>query len=405
MDLLAIRCAIPALLALAMARPIWKGAAKLLGDTKTSTIILLDNSYSMDAGRAGTSNWSLARDEAARIVSELKNGSEASVILMGQGGGGLLDTPTYETGRLIQALNKADAGYGAATVPAAFDFATNTFGQMHESARQVIMLTDFQRTSFPAQEDKMLTEMIDRLKKQPAPPAITFFDVGAEVKDNVAVESLDFSRLMVGVGQKVQFRANIRNFGDAKWPDLRVFLKVDGKDKRVSQINLGPHENGQVLFTHAFDTPGSHVVEITADADTLKADNTMLASIPVRDKVSLLLVNGDPSSEPLKGETDFAEIALQPFSAAKVENADLIQNKVVPAEGLTAKALTESAVVVLANVRKLSDDQLHALEDFVRTGGGLLIFTGNRVDPTWWNASRCTRTARACFRSRSVRWP
>src|SRR6185369_3335917 len=41
--LLAIRCAIPALLALAMARPIWKCAAKLLGDTKTSTIVLLDN--------------------------------------------------------------------------------------------------------------------------------------------------------------------------------------------------------------------------------------------------------------------------------------------------------------------------------------------------------------------------
>src|SRR5262249_2732377 len=123
------------------------------------------------------------------------------------------------------------------------------------------------------------------------------------------------------------------------------------------------------------------------DADTLKADNTYLASIPVRDKVPLLLVNGDPSTEPLKGETDFAEIALQPFSAAKVENADLIQNKVVTGDGLNPKSLSECSVAVLPNVRKLSDDQLHALEDFVRTGGGLLLFTGNRVDPTWWNAS------------------
>ena len=196
--LLAIRCAIPALLALAMARPIWKGASKLLGDTKTSTIVLLDNSYSMDAGRAGTSNWSLARDEAARIIADLKNGSEASVVLMGQGGAGLLDTPTYETGRLIQALNKSDATFGAATVPAALDFSGNTLGQMHESIRQVVMLTDFQRVSFPAQEDAMLGEMLTRLKKQPSPPAITFFDVGAEVKDNVAIESLDFSRLKIG---------------------------------------------------------------------------------------------------------------------------------------------------------------------------------------------------------------
>ena len=385
--LLAIRCAIPILLALLMARPLWKGAAQLLGDAKTSTVILLDNSYSMEAGRAGTSNWTLARDEAGRIVSDLRPGSESAVILMGEGGSGLLDAPTYETGRLIQALNKADAGFGAATVPAALDFAANTFGQMHEPVRQLVMLTDFQRVSFPAQEDATLGQMLDRLRKQPAPPAMTFFDVGAELKDNVAIESLDFSRLMVGVGQKIQIRANLRNYGDAKWPDLRVLFKVDGKDKSVSQINLGARENGQVLFTHAFETSGSHIVEIQAEADTLKADNSYLASIPVRDKVPLLLVNGDPSSEPLKGETDFAEIALEPYSAAKVELADLIETRVVPADGLNAKLLGESAVAILANVRRLTDDQLRALEEFVRTGGGLLLFTGNRIDAAWWNSA------------------
>lgn len=385
--LLAIRCAIPVLLALLMARPLWKGAAQLLGDTKTSTVLLLDNSYSMEASRAGTSNWALARDEAGRIISDLRPGSESSVVLMGEGGAGLLDAPTYETGRLIQALNKADAGFGSATIPAALDFAANTFGQMHEPVRQLVMLTDFQRVSFPAQEDVTLGQMFDRLKKHAAPPAITLFDIGTEAKDNVAIESLDFSRLMVGVGQKIQIRANLRNYGDAKWPDLRVLFKVDGKDKSVSQINLGSRENGQVLFTHAFETAGSHVVEIYAEADTLKADNSYLASIPVRDKVPLLLVNGDPSAEPLKGETDFAEIALQPYSAAKVELADLIQTRVLPADALNAKVLGESAVAILANVRKLNDDQVRFLEEFVRTGGGVLFFTGNRVDSVWWNSA------------------
>src|SRR5215213_9644855 len=99
--LLAIRCVIPVLLALTMARPLWKGAAKLIGDAKTSTIVLLDNSYSMDASRAGTSNWSLARDEAARIISDLTPGSEVAVITMGEGGAGLLDAPTYDTSRVL----------------------------------------------------------------------------------------------------------------------------------------------------------------------------------------------------------------------------------------------------------------------------------------------------------------
>ena len=384
--LLAIRCAIPALLALAMARPVWTGAQKLLGDAKTSTVVLLDNSYSMEAGRAGLSNFSLARDEAGRVIGDLKRGSDASVVLMGEGGAGLIDEPTYDTARLTQALTKLDAGFGTATVPSALDYAANVFGQTHESTRQLVMLTDFQRVSFEATEDKLLGEMIGRLQKLPIAPQITLFDVGSEAKDNVAIESLDFSRLMVGVGQKIQIRANLHNFGDAAYPELRVYFKADGKEKSVSQIALAPHQKGQVLFSHAFDTAGSHVVEIVADADALKADNTFLASIPVRDKVPLLLVNGDPSREPMKGETDFAEIALQPFSAGgKVELADLISTKVIKPEDLNAKTLAESAVLILANVRKLQDDQLRAVEDFVKAGGGLLIFPGDRSDASWYN--------------------
>ena len=386
--LLIVRAAIPLILALCMARPVWTGVRKLMGETRTSTIVLLDNSYSMAASRAGTSNFALAKDEASRLLNELPRGSDAQVVLMGEGGAPLLDEPTYDLARLTQSLKQIEASYGTATVPAALDFATNVFGQMHESSRNLVVMTDFQRISFEATEDAEVGQMLDRLRKLPLPPEITFFDVGSEAKDNVAIESLDYSRLMVGIGQKIQVRANLRNFGDAPYQDLRVYFKADGKERSMAQIRLGPHEKGQVLFSHAFDTPGSHVVEVVADADPLKADNSYLASIPVRDKIPVLLVNGDPSAEPLKGETDFAEIALQPYSSTgRVALADLITTKVVRTENLDAQGINASAVVVLANVRQLDGGQLKALEDFVRNGGGLLIFPGNRVDASWANNS------------------
>ena len=383
--LLAIRCLIPALLALLMARPIWVGASKLLGDTKTSTVVLLDNSYSMDASRAGTTNWAIARDETSRLIGELQNGSEAHVILMGQGGGGLLDTPTYDLSRVTQALAKTNAGFGAAKIPASLDFAAGI--KLNEPQRQLVMITDFQRVSFEATESSLLATTIDRIKKSPLAPNIVFWDVGQEVKENVAIESLDFSRLMVGVGQKIQIRANLRNFGDASHPDLRVTLRVDGKDKAVSQVNLGPQSKAQVLFTQAFDTSGSHVVEIATEPDALAADNTMLASIPVRDRIPALLVDGAPGAtvDDIKSETGYLQIALSPFAAGKVELSDLLAPRVTTVDGLNAKLLAESQVVVLANVRRLSDDQVRALEDFVKNGGGLLVFPGDKTEVAWWN--------------------
>lgn len=386
--LLAIRCAIPALLAIAMARPIWQGASKLLGDAKSSTVVLLDNSYSMDAGHAGATNFSIARDEAQRLVGELRNGSEAHVVLMGQGTG-LLDTPTSDLSRVTQALAKSNAGYGMARVPSALDTAAGALEKMREPVRQVVMMTDFQRVSFEATENKLLTTSIERLKKQQFPPDIVFWDIGQEVRENVAIESLDFSRLMVGVGQKIQIRANLRNYGDSNHPDLRVTLKVDGRDKAVSQVNLGPQSKAQVLFTQSFESAGSHVVEIATEADALAADNTFLASIPVRDRIPALLVDGAPGAtlDDIKGETGYLQIALSPFASGRVELSDLLEPKAVSVENLDAKAMAGSQVVVLANVRRLGDDQLKALEDFVKSGGGLLIFPGDKTDTGWWNGA------------------
>jgi len=136
--LLIIRAAIPLLLALTMARPVWKGVRKLVGEARASTVILLDNSYSMAASRAGTSNFSLAKDEASRILNELPRGSDAQVVLLGEGGSPLLDEPTYDLARLTQALKQVEADYGSATVPAGLDFAANVFGQMHETSRSLV---------------------------------------------------------------------------------------------------------------------------------------------------------------------------------------------------------------------------------------------------------------------------
>lgn len=382
--LLLVRCLLPLLLAFLMARPVWKGAQVLMGDSAISTVFVLDNSYSMEAGRTGVSNFSMAREELAKMLSDLKRGSDAQIILMADGGSTLIDQPTQDHSRLLQALQNVQPSSGPATVASALELAGNVLATMREPRRQIVVISDFQRQSFPTTEDVRRDEVIKRIQQQPLSPTVTFVEVGKEVRDNVAIESLDFAKLMVGVGQKIHFRVNLRNFGEAEWRDLAVFFKVDGKEKSRSQIRLGGGEKGQVLFTHAFEAAGSHVVEVTAEADTLKADNTILASIPVRDRLPVLLVNGAPGNGPLKGETDFAELALQPYAAAQVALADLILPTVVAPEKLDGKAIENAAVIILANVRKLNDDQVRALENAVKSGKGLMIFPGDRVDTAWY---------------------
>ncbi|HLF94080.1 MAG TPA: BatA domain-containing protein [Planctomycetota bacterium] len=388
--LLLLRCAIPVFLAICMARPVITGLEPLLGDAKSSTVLVLDNSYSMEAGGPNRSNFQQAREAARQIVDHQVKGSDVAVVEMAGGASAVVGEPLYDLDRVRGELARSRSGFGAAEPARALDAARSTAARMTEAHREIVVLSDFQKVSWGEEgglPGAKRAHLADLLARGPVKPVVTFFKVGREVTDNVSLEKLDFSRMILGVGQQLRVRATLQNHGENAYPDLRVLLRVDGKERDVRQTSLDAHAQAQVLFTHTFDTSGSHVVEVFADADTLAADNGWMASIPVWDRVPVLLVSGDSNPEPLRGETDFIEVALRPYGAAKVELADLIKTTTIEARDLDAKRLAEARVVLLANVPQLNESQLKALDGFVREGGGLLIFPGNRINSQWYNTT------------------
>ena len=384
--LLLVRCLIPVVLALLMARPVLRGMSGWLGTARMSAVVLLDNSYSMEVGTRERTTFIQARDAASQILRSLARGSEVAVLLMGGVPGPLLEEPTFDTDRADRELVKLETGYGSAAVPESLEMGVGVLGKLHEAHRELIVISDFQKVSWAEAEDADRSRVANLLKQLPVTPGVTFMQIGREDKNNVSVQSLEFSRFLLGVGQRFQVRANLRNWGDSPYQDLRVYFRVDGQERSAAQVSLGPREDGQVLFTHAFETAGSHVIAVEADAaDSLKADNVLLASVPVWDRLPVLLISGNLGREPLAGETDFLEIALRPYNAVKTTLADLITTTVIEPRQLDAKQLKDQRVVVLANVPQLDAKQVALLEEFVRGGGGLLVFPGNGIKTEWYN--------------------
>ena len=386
--LMLLRCAIPIILALCMARPILKGSAVLWANEKTSLLVLLDNSYSMDFKGAGGTNFENARDTTAEIIEELQRGSDVNVILMSDPDSPLYDTPVFNTKAVAQEISKMSAGFGQARVSATLEKGSEHLVNMDHPHRELVLLSDMQYFSWPTEggEAALRARVCKQLKGLEVPPSITLFHIGVEGRENICVETLGFSHLLLGVNQTIKVQASLRNYGERNHEALRVVFHADGKPVDEQLIPLGAGERRQVRFRHQFDQPGSHVIEVLTDADSLKADNTFRASIPVWDRVPVLVVDGDPSAEPLKGEVDFLRIALQPFREGGAKNlVDLLQTKVINLDEFNAAKIGEARVVILANVAKLKLKQLNELQDFVKDGGGLLIFGGDQVDQKWYN--------------------
>ena len=382
--LLLLRVAIPIVLALCLARPVYNGVRKFKGDEKTSTVFVLDDSFSMQDGTAAQSNFAKARAEVAKTIKSMRDGSDASIITMGGRPSPLLAEPTVALEDLSAALRDAPGGSGVARVAESIQNTQSEFAKMTHGAREVVFVSDFQERDW-VEAAASRRNALDQMFDMPIPPNLTLFRVSGGSGENVSIETVLVSSLVLGAGQKFSVRAELKNHGETSYPDLTVFFKVNGEEKRSSQVTLGAGQSAQALFTHTFDQAGSHFIEVSMDADALEADNRFVAAFPVWDEVPVLLVDGSPSPRPLGGETDYLQIALRPFASARAELSDLVRSEAIRASELDANRIEGKRVVVLANVERLGNHQLEQLEQFVQDGGGLLVFPGDEIDIDWYD--------------------
>ncbi len=385
--LLAIRASIPALLALAMARPVLTGAAGRIQRAPTSAVILLDNSASMEVGEAGRSALAAAREAAAAVLDELPRGSEAAVIGMA-GPLPAAEEPSVDLAQVRQVVLDAEGGWGAARPAAALQRAAALFEQrMHHADRLLVIVTDLQRSTWSPERAEERRRAWSRLAAQPVPPRVVLMPIRAAPVENVAVGPVELSRAMAGVGQTLRIRATMRLYGGRARPSVRAYLRVNGVELKHATVRLEPGAAEVVQFSHAFDRAGSHVIEVATDPDALRADNAAAASVIIVDRLPVRLISGDPNPLPLRSETAFLELALQPWMAGAGRAADLIRVSTVPESRAEPAHLRDARAIVLANVRQLPTAAVEALAEFVREGGGLLIAPGDRASPSWYAAT------------------
>lgn len=383
--LLLVRCAIPAVLAFCLARPVLTGWKDLAGNAPVSAVILLDTSYSMDAKSSEGKHLDLAVEQAVAVLKAMSRGSEVAVIQTGGRPTPIFDQPVFDPSLMIEQLRQLKGGFGASQMPEALDVALVTLAGMSNVRRELIIISDFQASDWPA--DASFAEQIRRqTEAAEIQPALTLLRVGVETPGNVSVEGLKFSSKAIGVGQQLLIRASLKNHGTETYEKARVTLLRDGVEESVSQVDLNPQSTTQTLFECRFESAGSHVltVELTVD-DPLSTDNRYSAAVNVWEKIDVMLVDGHPSAEPLQGETDFLAVALTPFTLGRLKLVDLLQTKTISPAALNSAALDSTRVVVLANVPKLSDEQVIILTSYVRSGGTLLVFPGDRLDTAWYN--------------------
>jgi len=355
--LLLLRCAALLLIVAAFARPFMRQAAiaAAVAGGSREIVVLLDHSASMGYG----DHWQRARDAARRAVQSLGAGDKATLVLFSRNAEESMRA-TSDIARLSAAIDAARVDADSTRYGPALKLAESILGRSTARRREVVLISDYQRTGWSGSEDVHYPEGL----------TVTPVSVAEPNARNIAVPSVTFSRANFSGQERVTVSAGIANKGAEAVNDVPVTLEVEGHEIQTQHAKVGANASTSTSFTpFTLDKPTVKAT-IKAGTDPLPADNTFSFVVSPVAPVSLLVIdNGDRAS------------TLYLSQALAVGSTPAFQVDVVPVTRVTPTNFEKHSVVVLNDVNFPSAGANGTLKKFVERGGGLWVVAGERA--TW----------------------
>jgi hypothetical protein len=394
---LLLRMTILALFAMALARPVLRQASVVadMGEKNRTVFLVLDNSFSMTLRRGETSPFENARRVADEVTAKLTSGSDSvALYLTSSLPFPLFEEPTPDVDRVREELGNILPSAGVTDfTPALTRIAQVLKNPQVRNApnKSLYIITDLQRLGWVG-GDRNLTTILDSLAEHM--DAIHVVDVGREPTDNHAITTFESDDKIIGLDKPASFTVTVSNHTGVQADDLNVEFFVDGASRGNKSVSVSPRGSAGIHFTTVFRRPGAHRLRARLMSDALPTDNDRFLAVNVREKLRILLVDGEPEDENEDGffgsETAYLKLALMPSDdEGGTEHSGLLKPEVCRYFEVSAETHFHTyQVVILANEGRLVNSDfevVEALEAYVRAGGAVLIFLGDRIKPDDYN--------------------
>lgn len=373
--LLALRTFAVFLLVLLLAHPIFQtGVGLLAGGGPLSLAIVLDNSLSMKWSKGGE-GFKQAKDAARLLISSLQDGDRGAVVPTNASDQGRIRLKG-EKEILLRDLDGIRIAAGTA------DFAS-ALGRAYEllkepaAQKEIWLMTDMALTGW---ENFTLSALGQR------DPLIPLKIVKIEGKGeslNATIKEVKMRGHGVGVGMPVELEATVVNFSGREIKDILVQLNIDDQNKEQKLISLPPKAEREVSFVFNLTQTGDHRGYVTLKKEALAGNPASYFTLQAQDRLKVLVVDGDPQTSLVQSETFFLTRALNP--AAERDSSLFLPTVIIP-ESLGSVSLDSYQALILCNVPALPDAFLARLREYLRKGGGFLLFLGDRAQAGDYNA-------------------
>ncbi len=278
-------------------------------------VIVIDGSSSMTLAQGGESNFELARKEAEELVKGARRGTAFGILLGGPVPMPLTPVPLTDKREVFAALDALAPAQGTMRTLNCLTAAAVMLAGGSNPAKQIVVIGDGQAAGWDADAPDRWKAMQAVFGQLPTPPTVIWrtLPLPSSIR-NMAVASVTPTREVVGTDREVGFRVTIVNSGTEAVTPREVRLAVDGKiliNRTVGQLE--PSATHTLTFRHRFENTGALEVSATVVADDdLPADDTATTVVHVIDTLKVLVVDGNPDAPRFDRASTYLSLALRP---------------------------------------------------------------------------------------------
>jgi hypothetical protein len=361
--LLLLRMLMIIFLVLAFSRPALKGHFGTLGShAKTSLLIILDNTASMELHNEKGKYLDQAKEKAQQVISLMQEGDDAAVIRLSELPVLTMQTLSHDKQKLQSIIEETSVSVIHHTVEDALRAGAAMLQQSKNFNKEVFILSDGQLTTLrSAAVNKTPNERMFE-------PTTKFyhFTLASASQQNVGIERITIPPTLLQVQKPVTVSAVIKNYGNVRKEHYLASMSIGGVRVMQKNISLDGGEQGTVEFSFTPARAGFITGYIELEDDEFEADNRRYFSLYIPVHISLLLA----------AEND--------LSAKYIETALTIANTAAPVSYFTIKrlspaqlsttAIQSSDVILFSGIKTIPPQQLQLLKHYIASGGSMIFF-------------------------------
>lgn len=277
--------------------------------------IVIDGSSSMTMQIDGETNFRRAVKEAGDYIQACPRGVAFSLIVAGSVPNSLTPAPITDRKHLLRLLDDAVPVQGTMQALDTLAVAATSLAQGYNGAKQIVLIGDGQSVGWNMGDADTWRYLQQAFETLPSRPQVVWRKLGlpASIR-NLTLSDIVFSREVVGTDRDVRIDVTVANTGMEAATPQAVKLVVEGKpllDRTLGQMQ--PGDARTVSFMHRFAQPGGQVVHAAVDVeDELAADNGVDRVVAVASRLRVLVAEGGGSARLAERAGAFIALGLLP---------------------------------------------------------------------------------------------